>query len=98
MKTLLTSIAVFVTFVLVFACGEKEQMKTEKKQTMESHEGHSMETEMAANMVVDPVCGMKIKKADAAATVKYQGKTYYFCMESDKNAFEGEPEKYIVQN
>jgi YHS domain-containing protein len=32
-------------------------------------------------MVTDPVCGMEIDSAAAAASEEYQGKTYYFCSE-----------------
>ncbi len=44
---------------------------------------------------VDPVCGMKIKKSEAAATSEYQGKTYYFCNLSCKKAFDQNPQKYL---
>ncbi|NIR52582.1 YHS domain-containing protein [candidate division KSB1 bacterium] len=49
-------------------------------------------------MVVDPVCGMKIEKENAAAQVEHKGETYYFCMEDDKVAFEQNPEKYLAAN
>lgn len=42
----------------------------------------------------DPVCGMSVDTARAAATVEHEGKTYYFCSESCRKAFEREPEKY----
>jgi Cu+-exporting ATPase len=45
--------------------------------------------------VVDPVCGMTIDPADAAATREYDGKTYYFCMEACAGSFEANPEKYL---
>ncbi len=44
---------------------------------------------------IDPVCGMKIKKSQAAATSEYQGKTYYFCNFNCKKAFDQEPQKYL---
>ncbi len=44
---------------------------------------------------IDPVCGMKIKKKDAAATSEYKGKTIYFCNKSCKEEFDADPEKYI---
>jgi YHS domain-containing protein len=44
--------------------------------------------------VVDPVCGMKIKKSDAKATTEYNGKTYYFCMEDCLEKFKKDPAKY----
>ena len=30
-------------------------------------------------MVTDPVCGMNIDSEEAAGTIEYEGKTYYFC-------------------
>jgi Cu+-exporting ATPase len=46
------------------------------------------------NMVVDPVCGMRINRADAEATVEYEGRTYYFCVEQCRQKFLSEPERY----
>jgi len=43
----------------------------------------------------DPVCGMDVEEASAAATSEYKGKTYYFCATSCKEKFEQSPEKYI---
>lgn len=43
----------------------------------------------------DPVCGMDISHKTAIVEVIYQGKTYYFCAGTCREAFEAEPEKYI---
>jgi len=43
----------------------------------------------------DPVCGMEVSRATAIEELAYQGKTYYFCAPSCKEAFEAEPEKYL---
>jgi Cu+-exporting ATPase len=48
-------------------------------------------------MEIDPVCGMKVDPATAAATYEYEGKTYYFCAPGCKTAFEKDPEKYLGQ-
>ena len=45
---------------------------------------------------IDPVCGMKIKKKDAAATSEYGGKTIYFCNEMCKEEFDADPEKFMA--
>ncbi len=47
------------------------------------------------NLVTDPVCGMRINKAYAAAQMKYQGQTYYFCLEESKNKFAADPSAYL---
>ncbi len=41
-----------------------------------------------------PVCTMDVDKA-AAPRSAYQGKTYYFCMQEHKVAFDAHPERYI---
>lgn len=43
----------------------------------------------------DPVCGMTVKKASAAATSEYNGKIYYFCSPGCKESFLKDPEKYV---
>jgi YHS domain-containing protein len=60
-----------------------------------AHAGHDKSTAAAAKKVVDPVCGMSIDPAKAAAKSVYAGKTYYFCTEEDKKLFDKDPEKYL---
>lgn len=43
----------------------------------------------------DPVCGMEIEVDKARFKSEYQGKTYYFCSQSDKTQFEKDPTKYL---
>lgn len=43
----------------------------------------------------DPVCGMEVSRLTAIAEAEYQGKTYFFCAEACREAFETAPEKYI---
>jgi YHS domain-containing protein len=45
-------------------------------------------------MVKDPVCGMQVDEAKAAATAVFQGKTYYFCSANCKATFEKDPQEY----
>jgi len=40
------------------------------------------------NLVTDPVCGMQIDPADAAASSVYEGTTIYFCASSCKSEFD----------
>jgi P-type Cu+ transporter len=42
----------------------------------------------------DPVCGMAIDVAHAAAQVQHAGKTYYFCCPGCATKFRAEPERY----
>ena len=46
-------------------------------------------------MARDPVCGMDVDEAKAAATADYEGTTYYFCNPGCKKTFEEDPAKYL---
>jgi len=43
----------------------------------------------------DVVCGMAVNPDTAAATSEYNGRTYYFCAQGCKAAFDRNPEKYL---
>src|SRR6266581_1114761 len=43
----------------------------------------------------DPVCGMEVEPATAAASRVHGGKTYFFCAPGCAAAFEKNPEKYL---
>ncbi len=45
-------------------------------------------------MAKDPVCGMEVDEAKAAGSSAHQGKTYYFCSDGCKKAFDEDPEKH----
>jgi len=47
-----------------------------------------------ADMVQDPVCGMMIRPADAAATEEHDGHVFYFCSESCQREFLADPPRY----
>lgn len=44
--------------------------------------------------VRDPVCGMRFEQEEAAATAEHEGRTYYFCSQHCKEAFEKDPERF----
>jgi YHS domain-containing protein/mono/diheme cytochrome c family protein len=65
---------------------------------MQGMKGHDMKgmDKGTENVVIDPVCGMKITPETAAGgKVEYKGTTYYFCQDADREAFEKDPEKYV---
>lgn len=45
--------------------------------------------------VKDPVCGMMIEPADAAATSEHEATTYYFCSRDCKEEFDEDPVSYV---
>ncbi|MDM7922086.1 MAG: heavy metal translocating P-type ATPase [Pyrinomonadaceae bacterium] len=47
-----------------------------------------------ATPVTDPVCGMQVDPANAAATIVRNGETVHFCSTGCRDKFEAEPEKY----
>src|SRR5574341_2000327 len=51
--------------------------------------------ERNSDMVRDPVCGMTIQEAEAAATSRYDGQTIYFCAIGCKEKFDAAPERYL---
>ncbi len=46
-------------------------------------------------VVTDPVCQMKIRPADAVASIENGGTTYYFCSQDCADSFKESPEDYI---
>lgn len=52
------------------------------------------ENGQAPQSAKDLVCGMTVKPAEARFKSEYRGKTYYFCSESCKRKFDGDPARY----
>lgn len=50
-----------------------------------------------AETVKDPVCGMDIDPATAAASEEYEGKTFYFCSDACHEKFKTDPAQYVSQ-
>jgi P-type Cu+ transporter len=44
--------------------------------------------------VMDPICGMKIDPATAAATREHNGTTFYFCAKGCAKEFDSDPDRY----
>jgi P-type Cu+ transporter len=61
--------------------------------TVEVH-AHEQLKEKAMQTVKDPVCGMDINPATAAATVEHNGKTHYFCAQVCHQRFIAAPDQY----
>jgi len=56
----------------------------------------TVEQYQRGNLVTDPVCGMQINSAAAAAQTVYEGKTYYFCVEQCHQKFLMDPAPYVA--
>jgi len=48
-------------------------------------------------MAIDPVCQMEVDEQSAAGQSAYKGTTYYFCAPGCREAFEQDPEQYLLQ-
>lgn len=57
--------------------------------------GHNAGADQSA-LVKDPVCGMSVDPATAAATREYNGTTYYFCNPGCAAKFEQNPTQYLA--
>lgn len=44
-------------------------------------------------MAKDPICGMEVNEKIAKHKTEYRGKTYYFCSQMCKTAFDKNPAK-----
>ena len=47
-----------------------------------------------SDLLVDPVCGMRVTPSDSASTRKYDGTTYWFCCEGCAERFEKDPASF----
>lgn len=45
--------------------------------------------------VQDPVCGMRFEPDQAATTADFDGRTFHFCCDSCRLAFEAEPGRFL---
>ena len=57
--------------------------------------GHTAGADQSA-LAKDPVCGMSVDPATAAATSEYSGTTYYFCNPGCAAKFEQNPTQYLA--
>jgi YHS domain-containing protein len=48
-------------------------------------------------LVVDPYCGLQLRKSEAAATATYGGVTYYFCLVDHRDALLADPRQALCR-
>ncbi len=46
-------------------------------------------------MPIDPVCGMSVHALFAVAEYEYQGRRFFFCSRSCRDAFVRAPQRYV---
>jgi len=64
-------------------------------QTHDNHEPENHEPEQPA-AAIDPVCGMTVDPANAAATAEHDGTTYHFCSPGCRDQFVADPARYTT--
>ena len=47
---------------------------------------------------VDPVCGMDVEPGKTKLVSIFKGRSYWFCAEGCRRAFEADPDKYLKKN
>ncbi len=47
-----------------------------------------------AKRVPDPVCGMSVDPATAAARIEHDGQTYHFCSQHCADSFAANPDRF----
>lgn len=75
-------------------CGHHEGMEGHHKGMKGGAMSEKSSGATAAGKVFDPVCHMEVDPAKAPKAT-YNGKTYYFCSESEKEEFEKNPGAYV---
>jgi YHS domain-containing protein/uncharacterized membrane protein YraQ (UPF0718 family) len=58
--------------------------------------GHDHGHHQDGDAVVDPVCGMTVDPATAAASAEHDGTPYWFCNPGCRDAFVADPERYLA--
>jgi P-type Cu+ transporter len=53
-------------------------------------------TGSTAKIAKDPICGMNVDPAKAAATIEYEGRPYYFCSKGCAAKFQQAPAKFLA--
>ncbi len=51
--------------------------------------------DLAADLAVDPVCGMAVEPATAVASAEHEGMTYWFCSAGCRRRFETDPSAFV---
>jgi P-type Cu+ transporter len=50
---------------------------------------------MRDDAVLDPVCGMRLRPQEAAASLELGEKKYFFCCKACLRSFEADPHRYL---
>ena len=54
------------------------------------------EAPLVSEAMLDPVCGMKVDPAKAAAVVEHEGTSYFFCGKGCAAKFQADPQKFLA--
>ncbi len=79
--------------IAVSILAEMIQVRSQAAKTMDKPKAVSLPVLNAE--AKDLVCGMSVEMSHAKYKAEYQGKTFYFCCAGCKQAFEGDPTRYL---
>lgn len=61
-----------------------------------AHHAAHAEPTTSGPTVVDPICGMRLAPADAAASAEHDGRTYHFCSRACRDTFTADPTSHAA--
>jgi Cu+-exporting ATPase len=77
------------TFTTILGQAVREAVMSESRKALRGLE---------PNRTVDPICGMKIALARAAATREHEGMLYYFCSPGCARQFDADAYRFTHEN
>jgi YHS domain-containing protein len=100
-----TAVVLLAVLALVPACSKRgdsagrapSATEATGARTSDSASGVPAATGSPDEIVVDPFCGMKLKKSEAAASATYDGVTYWFCLADHRDAFLADPQRALCR-
>ena len=81
-----------LSFLTLFSCGKKEEMKIHQATEKQIHATHSLDVKVDNRL--DPVCEMETA-GHLSDTIHYNGKIYGFCSAGCKETFAKTPEQFL---
>jgi Cu+-exporting ATPase len=80
---------------VILPWGEVAQAAMAWPKASETGHHHAEPDHVTVELVKDPVCGMMVDSAAAAAASDYRGHTYYFCAIGCKHRFDANPGQFV---
>jgi uncharacterized protein len=76
-------------------CAERFDANPQRYRTAVAEHKRANDEEKSPAMATDPVCGMSVDPATAAAVRTHDGRNYFFCASNCAEAFDADPARYL---